>query len=127
MPPNLRSRAAQLVDTGLLERTRGGKYMPARTYLKGTGAFQDVRPRDAAAKKFLAFLHEQAGDGCSMEELTSVVPDLSRSTIKRVLNELREHGKAHSAGQRKQTRWFPGRSPRLRGVTASRTASRGQT
>ena len=111
LPPDLRPRAAQLVDAGLLERTRGGKYMPARAYLEGTGAFQAVRPRDAAAQKLLAFLHEHRRKGCSMEELTSVVPDLSRSTIKRVLHELREHGKAHAAGEGKQTRWFPGASP----------------
>ncbi len=36
MPPNLRARAAQLAHAGVVERTRGGKYMPSRTYLEGT-------------------------------------------------------------------------------------------
>jgi hypothetical protein len=108
MPKQLRPRAAQLLDAGLLERMRGGKYMPARAFLEGTDAFQEVRPRDLAARKLLAFLHEHAADGCSMNELLAVVPELSRSTIKRVVNELRQHGKVHAVGQRSQTRWFPG-------------------
>lgn len=51
MPKDLITRAAQLLDAGLLDRTRGGKYMPARTFLEGTGAFHEERPRDIAAKK----------------------------------------------------------------------------
>lgn len=111
IPPDFQSRAVQLQDAGLLERARGGKYMPARAFAEGTDAFQEVRPRDLAAKKLLAFLHEHAADGRSMEELAAVVLDLSRSTVKRVLNELRQHGKAHTVGQRSQTRWFPGPMP----------------
>ncbi len=108
MPTSLGPRAAQLLDAGLLERTRGGKYMPARAFLEGTDAFQEVRPRELATRKLLAFLHEHGAEGRSMEELLAVVPDLSRSTIKRVLNELRQHGKVHALGERSQTRWFPG-------------------
>jgi len=111
MPKDLQQRAAQLLAAGLLERTRGGKYMPARAFLDGTGAFHEERPRDMAAKKLLAFLHEHAAQGCSMEELMPEVPELSRSTIKRVLADLRDHGKAHSAGAHSQTRWFPGPAP----------------
>jgi Fe2+ or Zn2+ uptake regulation protein len=70
-----------------------------------------VRPRDLAAKALLAFLHEHAKDGRSMEELLAAVPSMSRSTIKRVLNELRRSGKVHTVGQRSQTRWFPGPAP----------------
>lgn len=43
-----------------------------------------------------------------MEELTAEVPNLSRSTIKRVLTDLRDRGKVHSTGARSQARWFPG-------------------
>ena len=67
IPVDLQDRAAQLQEAGLIERTRGGKYMPARAYSEGTGAFQDERPRDLAAKKLLAFLHEHAADGKPME------------------------------------------------------------
>jgi ATP-dependent DNA helicase RecG len=108
IPKELRPRAAQLLDVGLLQRGRGGKYMPARAYSEGTTGFLDVRPRDLIAQKLLAFLHEHAADGRSMEELIVYTPNASRSTIKRVLNELQQRGKAHSVGSRSQTRWFPG-------------------
>lgn len=111
IPADLHDRAAPLQEAGLIERTRGGKYMPARAFGEGTGAFQDERPRDRAAKKLVAFLHEHAADGKPMEELLAVTPELSRTTIKRVLSELRQRGKVHSLGQGSQTRWFPGAAP----------------
>lgn len=75
-------------------------------------AFQDERPRDFAAKKLLAFLHEHAAQGKPMEALLTVTPELSRTTIKRTLSELRERGKTHSFGKGSQTRWFPGPPPK---------------
>jgi ATP-dependent DNA helicase RecG len=111
IPVALRPRAAELVERGFLDRSRGGKYILARRYTRKAGAVGGERPRDLAYKKLLAFLEEHRKDGCTMEQLREVTPELSRSTVKRVLDELRQDGKAHSVGVTRKARWFPGAAP----------------
>ena len=111
IPVDLRPRAAELVERGFLDRSRGGKYILARRYTRTAGGVGGQRPRDLAYKKLLACLEEHRDSGCTMEQLLEVTPELSRSTVKRVLDELRQDGKAHTVGVTRQARWFPGAAP----------------
>jgi ATP-dependent DNA helicase RecG len=111
IPVGLRPRTAELVERGFLDRSRGGKYILARKYTRKAGVAAGQRPRDMAYKKLLAFLEEHRENGCTMEQLLQVAPDLSRSTIKRVLDELRQDGKAHMIGETRKARWLPGPAP----------------
>lgn len=108
IPVALRPRAAELAERGFLDRSRGGEYILARKYTRKAGAVTGQRPRDLAYKRLLAFLEEHREDGCTMVQLIEVTPELSRSTIKRVLHELRQDAKAHTVGVTRKARWFPG-------------------
>lgn len=93
-----------------VSKTQFGRNFSARNLWRMRQFFETYgeRPRDLAYKKLLAFLEEHREDGCTMEQLVEVTPELSRSTVKRVLDELRQDGKAHSVGVTRKARWFPG-------------------
>jgi ATP-dependent DNA helicase RecG len=107
----MKPRAEQLAEGGFLDRGRGSKFVLARKFARAAGIAADIRPRDAAFLQLLAFIEENRKQGATMEQLLTLVPELSRSSIKRVLEELKREGKAHSVGTTRQARWFPGAKP----------------
>jgi ATP-dependent DNA helicase RecG len=111
IPAALLPRAAELAERGFLDRSRGGKYILARKYTRKAGSTVAERPRDMAYKKILALLEEHRENGCTMVQLLEVTPKLSRSSVKRVLDDLRQDGKAHTVGATRNARWFPGAAP----------------
>jgi len=116
VPPDLRKRLPRMVDIGVLERVgkgRGTRYLLSRRFyaaLGKRGAHTRRRGLDREANKALLHQHlvSHAGEkGCPMAELQEVLPGQSRVQIRRLLNELRENGKARLEGERRWARWFP--------------------
>ena len=51
-------------------------------------------------------LESNRSAGTAMEDLIAAFPMLSRSTLKRLLDELRKEGRVHAKGMKRNTRWF---------------------
>jgi ATP-dependent DNA helicase RecG len=116
VPPELRSRITKLVDSGILEtvgRGRGTRYLLSRRFhaaLGEPGGYTRRRGLDRETSKELLYRHlrDQAGAGCPMAELQQVLPGQSRAQIKRLVDELRQEGKACLEGSRRWARWYAG-------------------
>ena len=119
IPPELRLRLARLVDLGILERIgrgRGSRYLLSRRFhaaLGERGSYTRRRGLDREASKELLHRHlrDHARRGCPMTELQEVLPGQSRAQIKRLLDELRQAGRARLEGERRWARWFPADQP----------------
>jgi ATP-dependent DNA helicase RecG len=114
VPPNLQPRLRRLVDLGVVEtigRGRGTRYLLTRRFYVASGrsgTYTRRRGLDREQNKALLLKHLQdaSPSGCAMSELHQVVPALSRAFVKRLLDELRQEGKARLQGQRRWSRWF---------------------
>ena len=115
VPAQLRSRLPKLVDLGIIERFgrgRGTRYILSRRFhaaLGERGGYTRRRGLDREASKELLHRHlrDHRSTGCPMAELQEVLPGQSRAQIKRLLDELREEGRARLEGERRWARWFP--------------------
>lgn len=125
VPDFLRPRLEPLLEQGVIERIgrgRGVRYLLSRRFyrfLGKPGVYTRRRGLDRETNKALLLRHLQDAlpNGCAMVEIEQVVPNLSRSMIKRLLNELRHEGKANLEGTRRWARWFAAEpsTPRKRG------------
>jgi len=113
LPAELRPHVPRLLEVGVLDRTGRGKPVLSHKLSEGTrtrsAATQnkiDARARNRA--QLLDFIRSQTLAGRAMEDLMAEFPSLSRSTIKRLLDDLRSDGLIHSRGLKRFARWFPG-------------------
>jgi hypothetical protein len=88
----------------------------SRRFYPTTGARTGaIQKRDAARERNKADLFEIIAEnkatGVEMGALLAVTPSLSRSSVKRVLDELRREGRVHLVGTKRNVRWFPGPAP----------------
>ena len=112
----LRERLPQLLKLGIVERTARGKVVLSHRFYPATGApATATQKRDAAREQskadLLKLIDENQATGTAMEALLAVVPSLSRSSVKRVLDELRRERRIHPVGTRRNARWFSGPAP----------------
>lgn len=115
VPTQLRSRLPRLVAMGVIERIgrgRGTRYILSRRFhsaLGERGGYTRRRGLDRETSKELLHRHlsDHGSTGCPMAELQEVLPGQSRAQIKRLLEELRETGRARLVGERRWARWFP--------------------
>lgn len=112
LPKELRPRAVQLLEAGVLERIGGGKFILSRNYYEFVGrrgAYTRKRglAREQNKALLLQHIHDNRAVGSPMEDLVDVLPAVSRSTIKRLLAELRQEGTVRTEGGRRDARWFP--------------------
>jgi ATP-dependent DNA helicase RecG len=113
IPASLRSRVPRLLEHGILERIARGKLVLShRLYPTADKAGAHARTRDQAREQnkamLLKHLESNRSAGSAMEDLIAAFPMLSRSTLKRLLDELRKEGRVHSKGTKRNTRWLPG-------------------
>jgi ATP-dependent DNA helicase RecG len=109
-----RSRLPTLLEAGLVERQgrgRGVRYLLSRDLyaaLGTPGAYTRTRGLDHETNKALLLQHLRGcgGRGAPISELMQVLPALSRSHVRRLLNELRAEGKIGRIGVRRAGRWF---------------------
>lgn len=116
IPAALRDRLPQLLELGIVERIARGKVVLSHRFYPaiGTRAIA-IQKRDATRERSKADLFELIGEnkatGVAMEAILGVMPTLSRSSVKRVLDELRREGRVHPVGTKRSVRWFPGPAP----------------
>jgi hypothetical protein len=94
---------------------RGKVVLSHRLYpFSGPGAAA-TRKRDAARDQnkaaLLRHVIEHNDAGVAMDALLAVVPSLSRSSVKRLLDELRREGGVHPVGTKRNVLWFSGPEP----------------
>ncbi len=111
LPAELQPHVPRLLELGILARIARGKLVFShRLYPAADKAGALARSRDQARQQnktlLLKHLESNRPAGTAMEELISAFPALSRSTLKRVLDELRKEGLVHSKGVKRNTRWF---------------------
>lgn len=114
IPDTLKPRFGPLLGQGVIERFgrgRGVRYLLSRRFyrfLGKGGVYTRRRGLDRETNKELLLRHIQDAfpEGCAMAELEQVLPNLSRPSIKRLLDELRDEGKATLQGTRRWARWF---------------------
>jgi len=115
VPAELHPRLSRLFDLGVLERVgmgRGSRLLLSRRfyrYLGKVGVYTRKRGLDRETNKALLLKHiEDVGEsGAPFQELSMVLPAVPRSTIQRLLRELRDEGRICVRGQRRAARWIP--------------------
>jgi ATP-dependent DNA helicase RecG len=113
LPDHLKDRIKGLIAAGVVERSGRGKIILSRkfyAFLGEKGVHTRKKGLDRETEKELLFKHLKAAgaEGASMGELLQVLKDRSRGHVQRLVNELREDGRAHVLGPTRAARWFHG-------------------
>ena len=133
IPDVLRPRVEPLLEQGILERVgrgRGTRLLLSRRFyrhLGKPGVYTRKRGLDRETNKALLLKHIEASgeDGAPFQDLAQVLPALPRSTIQRLLRELRDEGRVQVAGQRRGARWIPCPPPGNEGPRTKQRESKG--
>lgn len=113
IPDAVRSRVAELVAMGAVERVERSKLVLSRSFyvLKGKpGEYTRRAGLDRETRKELLLKHivSCGTAGAPFEELAQVLPGASRNELKVLLRELKEAGRAHARGATRAARWHTG-------------------
>jgi ATP-dependent DNA helicase RecG len=113
LPEHLKERAIVLIAAGAVERIGRGKLILSRrlyAFLGETGVHTRKTGLDRETEKALLLKHLTAAgvEGAPMGELVQVLKDRSRGHVQRLINELRDEGRAHSTGTTRASRWYLG-------------------
>jgi len=111
----LRPRISKLIDLGVLERIgrgRGTRLLLSRRFYRHigkAGVYTRKLGLDRETNKALLLKHIQDSgeNGAPFQELSLVLPALPRSTIQRLLRELRDEGRIQVLGRKRGARWYP--------------------
>lgn len=104
-----------LVENGLIEkvgRGRGTKYVLSRNFyshLGEKGTYTRRAGLDKNTHKELLYKHikDNQKDGSQFNELSQVLPMLSRDQLQSLLKELKKEGIIQSVGKTSSARWYP--------------------
>lgn len=110
--PELKPAAADLIDLGIIERVKRGRFVLSRRMYAAIGrkgAYTRHRGLDRETNKQLILRHirENADAGSRMDELMQVLPSMTRGQISWILRQLRDAGEIQCRGRTKAARWFP--------------------
>ncbi|MFZ2361327.1 MAG: ATP-binding protein [Anaerolineae bacterium] len=116
VPLDLKKRLTVLVDLGVIEtvgRGRGTRYILSRRFfgfMGKKGVYTRKKGLDRETNKTLLLKHIQDNqqEGSQFDELTQVLPALSKHQIQALLRKLQAEGQIHTVGRTKGARWFPG-------------------
>ena len=114
IPDALQPRLRNLVESGVIEcfgRGRGARYVLSRRFYVMTGrkgVYTRKRGLDRNANKALLSKHieDNGKSGCVLEELSQVLPAVSRSYIQGLLRDLRKEGHIRMEGSTRGARWY---------------------
>jgi hypothetical protein len=109
LPADLQPHVPRLLELGILDRMGHGKpILSKRLYSSAGKAGARARARDEAREPnktlMLKHLESNRSAGTAMEDLIAAFPMLSRSTLKRLLDELRKEDRVHAKGMKRNTR-----------------------
>lgn len=111
---DLLPRAEHLLESGLIVRAGKGRFILNRAYYEfqnRVDTFDRLRENEQRKEVLEAHLSGYAVDGRPIGELEKLLPKLGRKEVRKLLEELREEGRAFLIGEKRGARWFPGRSP----------------
>lgn len=111
-----KEKVERLVRLGILEKLGRGKLMLARRFYEAAGtagAYTRTRGLERPQQKELLVRHLQdcGTGGAAASELAGVLPELSRFQVLALLGELREEGRIHLLGTKRNSRWHFGPDP----------------
>ena len=114
VPAALQPRLRNLAELGVIEcfgRGKGTRYILSRHFYALTGkkgVYTRKRGLDRNTNKALLLKHiEDSGKtGCAFEELTQVLPAVSRNYVRGLLLALRSEGRIRMEGNRRWVRWY---------------------
>lgn len=114
VPEDLRGSLERLKDAGAVEtvgRGRGVRYILSKNFYDAIGergAYTRKRGLDESEKKALLLKHLKGcgDDGAPISELEGVVTDVPRTTMRRMLTELRGAGLIKLEGEKRWARWI---------------------
>ncbi len=115
VPPDLQDRLPRLLELGVIEsRGRGSNktyFLSRRLYtaLGKKGAYTRRRGLDKETNKALLLRHIEYSrdEGARFEELSQVLPSLSRDQIQGLMKELKGEGRIRVVGKTRAARWYP--------------------
>jgi ATP-dependent DNA helicase RecG len=110
---HLKDRIKGLIAAGVVERSGRGKIILSRKFYaflgeKGVHTRKKGLDRETEKELLLKHLEAAGAEGAPMGELLQVLKDRSRGHVQRLINELREDGRAHVLGPTRAARWFLG-------------------
>ena len=114
VPRHLRVRIDALVDSGIVERVSVGRYArfalsrrvwdlvgePA-AYTRGRGL-----DRETNKELLVRHLYNRGAKGSTLTELQKVVPNLTVSQVRRMLQELKKGGRIRLSGRTRGATWY---------------------
>ncbi len=114
IPDKLKPFVQRLKDKGIVEKTgigRGTRHILSRAFyefLGETGRYTRRLGLDRGEKK--ALLEKHIGDypGCKLADLRHVLPELTRTRVQNLLQELKREKRVHPVGSRRGASWYPG-------------------
>jgi ATP-dependent DNA helicase RecG len=115
IPQNWQPHVKNLIDAGILEkysRGRGVRYLFSRAYydfIGKSGAYTRKRGLDRDTNKELLLKHirNSASKGARFQDLTQVLPMLTRRQIQKLLDELRSLKLIDKEGTTRSALWHP--------------------
>jgi ATP-dependent DNA helicase RecG len=118
VPPDLQDRLPRLLELGVIEsqgrRSNKTYFLSRRFYtaLGERGTYTRRRGLDKETNKALLLRHieDSQDEGARFEELSQVLPSLSRDQIQNLMRELKGEGHIHVVGKTRAARWYPGGS-----------------
>jgi hypothetical protein len=115
LPAELRPHVPRLLELGILDRTGRGKPILAKRLYSSSASAKAIE-RDAVRQRNRMALsdHISSHAGCSLHEIMTAFPGLTRNQIQSFLKQLRADGLIHPSGPTKSARWYPGPRPKVR-------------
>lgn len=115
VPPDLQDRLPRLHELGVIESQGRGSnrtyFLSRRLYtaLGKKGAYTRRRGLDKETNKALLLRHIEYSrdEGARFEELSQVLPSLSRDQIQGLMKELKGEGRIRVVGKTRAARWYP--------------------
>jgi ATP-dependent DNA helicase RecG len=112
VPQELRDRVPGLLDRGVVERVRKGKFILSRrfySFVGRKGVYTRKRGLDRNTMKALLLRHirDNSSTGSRMQEFMEVLPGLTRNQVHGLLKEMKKDGRARPLGSTRAAKWYP--------------------
>ena len=112
----LKDRLPQLLELGVIERVGRGRFILGRRYYdvvgkKGTYTRKRGLDRDTNKALLLKHIRDNAKDGSRLDELTQVLPSLTRIQVQNLVRELKREGRIVLIGATRAGKWFTAPGP----------------
>ena len=118
IPESLQRNLERVRDMGIVEKISKGKFILSRRYYRQIG-HSGVYTRhrglklDAVKALILQHIKENSSTGCPYSDFAEAFPDMARSSLQKILREMRITHEIMMIGERRGAKWFPYDEKRL--------------